>query len=168
MLDQVKPGDKIRFKAEKVGGHYAVTEYQMEKRTRELHPGARGGIEPARSAIIAAMRRFIASLLLVLLATQSAFASAAHCATEGPDQSSHFAHHADSEAAPAAAGVGSGTAGTPDTDCAFCHLGSMQAQPPHSAVLAPPSLRSSVRSPPSQRPQHPQEPSDRPPRTDLA
>ena len=28
MLDQVKAGDKIRFKAEKVGGNYTVTEYQ--------------------------------------------------------------------------------------------------------------------------------------------
>ena len=28
MLDKVKAGDKIRFKAEKVGGNFTVTEYQ--------------------------------------------------------------------------------------------------------------------------------------------
>ena len=31
MLDQVKPGDAIRFKAEKVGGNYTVTELQPAK-----------------------------------------------------------------------------------------------------------------------------------------
>lgn len=31
MLDQVKVGDQIRFKAEKAGGNYTVTEYQPAK-----------------------------------------------------------------------------------------------------------------------------------------
>jgi Cu(I)/Ag(I) efflux system periplasmic protein CusF len=31
MLDQVKPGDKIRFVAEKVGGTYIVTEVEAAK-----------------------------------------------------------------------------------------------------------------------------------------
>lgn len=31
MLDQVKQGDTIRFKAEKVGGNYTVTEYKPAK-----------------------------------------------------------------------------------------------------------------------------------------
>lgn len=31
MLDQIKTGDNIRFKAEKVGGNYTVTEYQPAK-----------------------------------------------------------------------------------------------------------------------------------------
>lgn len=31
MLDQLKAGDNIRFKAEKIGGNYTVTEYQSVK-----------------------------------------------------------------------------------------------------------------------------------------
>jgi len=31
MLDKMKAGDKIRFKPEKVGGNYTVTEYQPAK-----------------------------------------------------------------------------------------------------------------------------------------
>jgi Cu/Ag efflux protein CusF len=31
MLDQVKPGDAIRFRAEKIGGNYTVTELQAKK-----------------------------------------------------------------------------------------------------------------------------------------
>lgn len=31
MLDQLKAGDNIRFKAEKIGGNYTVTEYQSAK-----------------------------------------------------------------------------------------------------------------------------------------
>ena len=31
LLDQVKPGDVIRFKAEKIDGNYTVTEYQAAK-----------------------------------------------------------------------------------------------------------------------------------------
>jgi Cu/Ag efflux protein CusF len=31
MLDDLKPGDRIRFKAEKVGGQYTVTEMEIAK-----------------------------------------------------------------------------------------------------------------------------------------
>lgn len=31
MLDRLKAGDNIRFKAEKIGGNYTVTEYQPAK-----------------------------------------------------------------------------------------------------------------------------------------
>ncbi|HSJ96897.1 MAG TPA: copper-binding protein [Myxococcota bacterium] len=31
MLDQVKAGDAIRFRAEKIGGNYTVTELQSAK-----------------------------------------------------------------------------------------------------------------------------------------
>jgi Cu(I)/Ag(I) efflux system protein CusF len=31
MLDQVKPGDSIRFRAEKIDGYYTVTELQLGK-----------------------------------------------------------------------------------------------------------------------------------------
>ena len=31
LLDQVKPGDKIRFQAEKIGGGYAVTKIEAAK-----------------------------------------------------------------------------------------------------------------------------------------
>jgi len=31
MLDDLKPGDRIRFKADKVGGQYTVTELEIAK-----------------------------------------------------------------------------------------------------------------------------------------
>jgi len=114
------------------------------------------------------VRRFFASILLLLLPLQFAFAAAApYCALEKVTVASHFGHHEHSNA-PAPQPVDDRSdQGTLD-ECGVCHLGCGQIHTTVASHSALPAVAPVRALPDEPQPQHLQEPSERPPRLSLA
>lgn len=115
------------------------------------------------------MRRFLATLLLLLLPIQFAFASAAgYCGLEKVEAPPHFGHHDHPDAVPVPDPQDDGDSGKVEKECGVCHLGCSQIQAPVSPIAAMPITRFAPPLGDDRNPDHPQEPSERPPRISLA